>query len=112
MIHCFTECIIKSDDEYRTRFDCVICKKTFYELKDRIATRNGIAGSSLFINGTPHIMCGNRDCNQPERLHDAKIIRIFPKWEEIEGVYVWTIHNGVPVRTVKTRFKPVLKSVK
>lgn len=111
MKHCYTECKVVSNDEYRIRYDCCICKKSFYELKDRIATRNGIAGSVLFIDGSPFITCGNEACNQLERQHDSKKIRIFYKWEELDQVYDYTIVNGRRTRYVRKRFRPVLRTV-
>lgn len=113
MIHCYTQCQIVYDDSYRTRFDCVICKKSFYQLKDRVSeSANELMtlrkdSSVLLINGSPFITCANEECQQIERQHDSKKIRIFLKWEEIGQEIAYTAEG---IRYIRTRWKMVLKS--
>src|ERR1044071_5549388 len=119
MKHCYTDCIVKSDDEYRTRFDCVICGKQFYQLKDRttkVESKNDslLVGSILLVNGTPHITCEGHQyydgCKHTDRLINAKNIRIFLKWEEVGKEVVRDQRTGV--RYIRTRYKPIIRQAR
>jgi hypothetical protein len=124
---CYTEMVIKSDDEYRTRFECLHCKKSKYQLKDRSSkvesTKDSLKdGSVLLVDGSPYIQCENEGCGQIVRLHDSKKIRlfvpftkpeknIFDGWEKLTPTYEWVQTYTGWVRTVRERSRMVILSV-
>ena len=82
MKHCYVDCTVISDDDYRTRYDCKVCKRTFFQLKDRtVGSSTSERSSSTLIlkNGSPFITCGW--CTQEEKLHWSKTIRVLIRWE-------------------------------
>lgn len=119
MIHCYTECTVVSDDEYRTRYDCKICKRTYYTIKDRtVESKDAKDSGTTFKHGSPFIVCEN--CGQEEKLHWSKPVRVLLGWEENGKKYdrVGYEHPLVPqtvapgTRIVVPSRIPIIRQVK
>lgn len=125
MKHCYTDCTITSDDRYRTRFDCKVCKRTFYQMKSQSSVdpqKGSLAGKTFLKDGTPYVTCENPECLQVERLHDSKKIRLFipfnntekhivKGWEKLTPVYEYVSTQHGVVRIVRERQRMVVLSV-
>jgi transcription elongation factor Elf1 len=100
-------------DDYRTRYDCAVCNKQFYQVKDR-TTEESTKQSNL-KNGTPYIICGN--CGQEEKLHWSKTVRILLGWEQngnkYDYVVGWDRPPAIPgTRIIVPAMKPIIKQVR
>lgn len=104
--HCGLDMLILSEDEYRIKYRCqsLGCKRDVYVTKDRTSLKDqtGVAGKLLFVNGSPHTVCGRckhpvalRDDNQSRKgVRDGFVIELKSRtvtlgyWDQLEDLQV------------------------